>query len=174
MNYTQGGEVISVEQLNQKNKPTMHSQNPTIAKKKPWMQIVEAFFTEIEHGNIPAEMRQNMLISNEIISTKKDQQIRHLCLFFRISNLMTFFRKDPQFFDLLNICAIRTAKDLLSLFKKANILAFAAKEKEKGIPINLQTPLKTRRVSHLVAMDLVILEKNYGISIIKAKGIARI
>jgi hypothetical protein len=127
------------------------------------MPIVGTFFAEIERGGIPESMRKNMLMSNEVTSPEKGHKAIYTCLFFRASNLIAFFRGAPHLFELLNISGIRTAESLLLSLKKAGVLAFAGKAKERGIPVDPKLPLKTRRVSHLVALDLLILEQNYGI-----------
>ncbi|MCK5726246.1 MAG: hypothetical protein KAH22_05435 [Thiotrichaceae bacterium] len=61
---------------------------------------------------------------------------------------------------------IQTAPMLLEQLKIAGILAFDGKTKEKAIATkksNTTSDRDTRRVPHLVAIDLVILEQNYGI-----------
>jgi hypothetical protein len=65
---------------------------------------------------------------------------------------------------------------LLKQLKAAGILAFDGKEKEKGIPINPSVPsnMHVRRVSHLVAIDLVVLERDYGIVMQNNRKIARV
>jgi hypothetical protein len=64
---------------------------------------------------------------------------------------------------------------LLKQLKIAGVLAFDGKEKEKGIPMNPSVPSNThvRRVSHLVAIDLVVLERDYGIVMPSNREIAR-
>jgi hypothetical protein len=54
---------------------------------------------------------------------------------------------------------------LLEKLKSTGILAFNGKTKEKGIPINpnISSDMSVRRVSHLVAIDLVVLKQDYGI-----------
>jgi hypothetical protein len=88
---------------------------------------------------------------------------------------MTFFRKTSRFADLMHESTIQTALMLLKQLKGAGVLAFDGKEKEKGIPMNPSVTLDThvRRVSHLVAIDLLVLERNYGIVMPSNKGIAR-
>jgi hypothetical protein len=82
---------------------------------------------------------------------------QHDCLFFRLSNLIVFFCKTPRCADLMHKSTIRTASMLLKQLKGAGVLAFEGKEKEKSIPMNPSGPSDThvRRVSHLVAIDLV-------------------
>jgi hypothetical protein len=78
---------------------------------------------------------------------------------------MAFFRKTPRFTDLMSESTIQTASMLLKKLKGAGVLAFDGKEKEKGISINPSIPsnIHVRRVSHLVAIDLVVLKRDYGI-----------
>ncbi len=170
--HTKKGEILGIDKSTQQSSTNLNPQIPTVSKKPAWMAIVEAFFIEIERENIPETMRKNMLISHEVISSIKGNKTTHTCLFFRASNLIALFRKNPDLFELLNISGIHTAENLQSSLKKAGVLAFAGKEKEKGIPIDPKLPLKTRRVSHLVSIDLVILERDYGIRIPKSEWIA--
>ena len=169
--YTRQGDVININKLEQPSDLTITKEEPTILRIPSWQLIVETFFDEIESGGISEKMRQNILLSKEM--TSKNEQ--HNCLFFRLSNLMAFFRKTPQFSDLMHESTIRTASMLLKQLKGAGVLAFDGKEKEKGIPMNPSIPSDThvRRVSHLVAIDLVVLEQDYGIVMPSNKGIAR-
>jgi hypothetical protein len=96
-------------------------------------------------------MRQNMLMTNEVIASTTGKRERQACLFFRASNVMAFFRKEPRFFDLMNVSLINTAQDLLTQLDKAGVLAFGEKTREKGIPVNPNAPSDVRRVPHLVA-----------------------
>jgi len=161
--YTKQGEVISVDPLEPSSPPTINPQSSTIANKPLWMSIVENFFAEIENESIPERMRLNMLLANEIVTSPAGERARHRCLFFRASNLLSFFREVPRFFDLLNESSIHNSQDLIKQLQYGGILAFAGKTKEKGIPINSTIPSDTRRVPHLVAIDLVVLERDYGI-----------
>jgi hypothetical protein len=172
--HTKKGEIISVDALEQKSDPdsTKH-QEPTTPHKPAWIPIVETLFTEIGNKNIPEKMRQNMLITNEVITSATGKRERHACLFFRASNVMAFFRKDPRFFDLMNVSLINTAQDLLAQLDKAGVLAYGKKTKEKGIPMNPKTPSEVRRVPHLVALDLAILEQDYGMVMSNSGGIAK-
>jgi hypothetical protein len=169
--HTRQGEVIKIEQMTQELAPVITQHLPTISNTPSWQLIVETFFAEIENGDIPEKMRQNILLSKERIS--KNEQ--HDCLFFRLSNLMAFLRKTPRFADLMHESTIRTASMLLKQLKGAGVLAFDGKEKEKGIPMNPSVPSDTnvRRVSHLVAIDLVVLERDYGGLIPSNREIAR-
>ncbi len=169
--HTQKGDIISVDKLEQPSAKTS-PQKPTVSTKPVWIPIVEAFFTEIERENILETMRKNMLISNEVITSAKGNKTTHSCLFFRPSNLIAFFHKTPHLFELLSTSGILTAKALLLSLKKSAVLAFAGKEKEKGIPIDPKSPFKTRRVSHLIAIDLVVLEQDYGMVMPKSQQIA--
>jgi hypothetical protein len=132
---------------------------------------VETFFDEIESGSIPEKMRQNMLLSKEMTLMNE----RHDCLFFRLSNLMAFLRKTPRFSNLMQKSTIQTASMLLEQLKAAGVLAFNNKTKEKGIPINSSISLdaNVRRVSHLVALDLVIMERDYGVVMSNSVQIAK-
>jgi hypothetical protein len=67
---------------------------------------VETLFAEINNENIPEKMRQNMLITNEVITSAAGKRERHACLFFRASNVMALFRKAPHFFDLMNTIVV--------------------------------------------------------------------
>jgi hypothetical protein len=87
--------------------------------------------------------------------------------------VIAFIRKDPRFFDFMNVSLINTAQDLLTQLDKAGVLAFVEKPKEKGIPINLNAPSDVRRVPHLVALDLVVLEQDYGVVMSSSEGIAK-
>ena len=169
--HTKGGEIVGISPFEQPSNPVIIKEEPTVPYKPSWIQIVETFFDEIESDGIPEKMRQNILLSKETTS-KKEQ---HNCLFFRLSNLMAFFRKTPRFADLMHESTIRTASMLLKQLKVAGVLAFDGKEKEKGIPMNSSAPSDThvRRVSHLVAIDLVVLERDYGISMSSNRGIAK-
>ena len=115
-----------------------------------------------------------MLLSKELITSTNDQSESHNCLFFRLSNLMAFFCKTPRFFDLMNESTIHSASVLLEQLKIAGVLAFDGKTKEKGIPTNTRIDADVRRVPHLVALDLVILEQDYGIVMASNENIARI
>ncbi len=169
--HTRSGEIVAISSFEQPSAPVISNEEPTVSYKPSWIQIVETFFDEIEQGGIPEKMRQNILLSKETISSNK----QHDCLFFRPSNLMTFLRKTPRFADLMYESTIRTTSVLLKQLKEASVLAFDGKEKEKSIPINpnISSDTNIRRVSHLVAIDLVILERDYGIVIRNNKGIAR-
>lgn len=160
--HTQQGELIHVNKLEQQTDVAIDSQKSTTENKPLWIIMVETFFTEIENEGIPEKMRQNMLIANETVMSARGKRERHPCLFFRASNLMALFREKPHFFALLDAASIHTASALLATLNKAGILAFHGKTKEKGIPINPNLPSKTRRVPHLVAIDLVVLEQDYG------------
>ena len=169
--HTRKGEVININKVAQQLEPVVNQQEPTVLNKPSWLLIVETFFAEIESDGIPEKMRQNILLSKEAKPTNE----QHDCLFFRLSNLMAFFRKTPRFTDLMHKSTIRTASMLLKQLKGAGVLAFDGKEKEKGIPMNPSIPSDTqvKRVSHLVAIDLVVLERDYGIVMPSNKGIAR-
>ena len=170
ISYTKQGDIINVNQLEQSPEPVMSPKEPTIFHKPSWIQIVETFFDEIASGGIPEKMRQNILLSKETISSNE----QHDCLFFRASNLMTFLRKTPRLADLMHKLTIWKTSMLLKQLKEAGVLAFDGKEKEKGIPIHPKTPSDTqRRVSHLVAIDLTVLERDYGIVMPSNRGIAR-
>ncbi len=169
--HTEKGEIVDIEKLEQRK--ILNNKHSTVINTPSWQFIVETFFNEIASGGIPEKMRQNMLISKVSISLAKGEKEQHDCLFFRISNLMEFFRQTPRFYDLLNASGITRSKTLWNELNKAGVLAFNGKTKEKGIPIKADTPLKTRRVPHLVALDLVVLEKNYGIIMTSNKGIAK-
>ena len=56
---------------------------------------------------------------------------------------------------------------------KIGILAFAGKTKEKGIPKNSSESSSVRRVPHLAAFDLVVLERDYDIAMLSNGGIAK-
>jgi hypothetical protein len=172
--HTKKGEIISVDALGQKSDPnsTKH-QESTTPHKPAWILIVETLFAEIDNENIPEKMRQNILMTNEVITSLTGKREKHTCLFFRASNVMAFFHKDPRFFDLMNVSLINTAKDLLTQLDKAGVLAFGEKTREKGIPVNLNTPSDVRRVPHLVALDLVVLEQDYGVVMSSSEGIAK-
>jgi Rha family phage regulatory protein len=159
--HTKRGEIIGFDKFEQLSDLPITKEEPTISSKPSWQLIVETFFNEIENGAIPEKMRQNILLSKEMISTHE----QHDCLFFRLSNLMAFFRKTPRFTDLMSESTIQTASMLLKKLKGAGVLAFDGKEKEKGIPMNPSAPSDThvRRVSHLVAIDLVVLRRDYEI-----------
>ncbi len=133
--------------------------------------MVETFFDEIENDGIPEAMLQNMLLSKEMPSKNK----QHDCLFFRLTNLMTFFRNTPRFAQLMQQSTIKTAPMLLEQLKTTGLLAFNGKAKEKGIPVKNSVPWEAsvRRVSNLVAIDLQILEKNYGIVMSNNEKIVR-
>jgi Rha family phage regulatory protein len=171
ISHTKKGEIINVTELEQKPEYKISLQEPIIPAKLSWQLIVETFFDEIENGGIPEKMRQNILLSKEMTSTNK----QHDCLFFRLSNLMVFFRKTPHFADLMHASTIRTASMLLKQLKGAGVLAFDGKEKEKSISMNpsLSSDTTVRRVSHLVAIDLVVLERDYGIVMPSNTKIAR-
>jgi Rha family phage regulatory protein len=170
--HTKRGEIISVDRSTQQSSTKLKPHAPTVSTKSAWIQIVEAFFTEIERGNIPETMRKNILIANEVTTSTTTNNKTHTCLFFRASNLIALFRKTSHLFELLNISGIQSAEGLLLTLKKAGVLAFSGKEKEKAIPIDPKLPLKTRRVSHLVAIDLVILEQDYEVVMPKSEQIA--
>jgi hypothetical protein len=159
--HTKQGDVIHVNKLTQSSDSMITKGEPTVLNKPSWLLIVETFFDEIENGGIPEKMRQNMLLSKELISMNE----RHDCLFFRLSNLIEFFRKTPRFSYLIQESTIQTASILLEKLKSTGILAFNGKTKEKGIPVNPSIPsdMNVRRVSHLVAIDLVVLKRNYGV-----------
>jgi Rha family phage regulatory protein len=161
--YTKQGDVISINELEQPLTASNTKEASTVPSKLSWMMIVEMLFEEIENNRIPEKMRQNMLIAQELIPASTRKRERHACLFFRAANMMAFFHENPRFVELLNELSIHTTQALLAQLTKAGVLAFAGKEKEKGIPINPTEPSKTRRVSHLVAIDLVVLERDYGV-----------
>ena len=170
--HTKQGDVIYVNKLAQSSKPEMVKEVPTAPNTLSWLAFVETFFNEIESGNIPEKMRQNMVLSKEMIATNE----LHDCLFFRLSNLMEFFRKTPRFSHLMQESTIKTAPILLEQLKVAGVLAFNGKAKEKGIPTNFSasSDRNMRRVSHLVAIDLVVLERDYGIVISNSKKIVKV
>jgi hypothetical protein len=167
--HTQKGEIINIGKL--EPEVIIHNDKPTVSKTPSWQLLVETFFDEIENGGIPEKIRQNILFSKEMTSINE----QHDCLFFRLSNLMAFFRKTLRFSELMNESTVRTASMLLKQLKGAGVLAFDGKEKEKAIPMNYSDPSDTdvRRVSHLVATDLVVLERDYGIVIRSNKKIAK-
>jgi phage anti-repressor protein len=176
--HTEQGEIINISQTGQDfeseilwQTPTVNNQDPTIVAEPSWLLLVEVFFDEIERGGIPEKMRQNMLLSKEMTSMNE----QHGCLFFRLSNLIAFFRKTPRFSALMQKSTIQTASMLLEQLKTANVLAFGGKTKEKGIPMNTNalSDNNVRRVSHLVAIDLVVLERNYGIGMSSSEQIAK-
>ena len=169
--HTRSGEIIKIGQINNKS---ISDSNPTVSEKPLWTTLVETFFNKIASGGISEKMRQNMLISKVSIALASGKKEQHDCLFFRPSNLMAFFHKEPRFYDLLNASGITRSKTLLNELNKAGVLAFNGKTKEKGIPIKPDIPLKTRRVPHLVALDLVVLKENYGIIMASNGGIAKI
>jgi len=170
--HTKKGEIVNIGKLEPEE--IIHNDEPTISNTPSWQFIVETFFNEIASGGIPEKMRQNMLISKVSIALASGKKEQHDCLFFRPSNLMAFFHKEPRFYDLLNASGITRSKTLLNELNKAGVLAFNGKTKEKGIPIKPDIPLKTRRVPHLVALDLVVLKENYGIIMASNGGIAKI
>jgi len=173
--HTKKGEIINIDQLEQKLAPApiIGKQKSTTPHKPSWITIVETFFAEIESGRIPEKIRQNMLIAKELITSPIGKRETHPCLFFRASNMMAFFCENPHFVDLMTTSSITTTQTLLTELNKAGVLAFGGKTKEKGIPINPNMPLETRRVPHLVAIDLVILEQEYGIVLLNSENIAR-
>ncbi len=176
--HTEQGDLVNVSTLEQSLTPEFHPQKPTqastTAQKPLWISIIEMFFEEIDQGKIPEKMRQNMLITKEHIKLPTGKKEPHSCLFFRASNLVAFLRETPRFFDLINESGLYTPRALLAQLKKAGVLALNGKVREKTIPINPKIPLKTRRVSHLVAIDLVILERDYGIVIANSRKIAKV
>jgi hypothetical protein len=169
--HTKGGEIVGISPFEQPSDPVIIKEEPTVLYKSSWIQIVEMFFDEIESDGIPEKMRQNILLSKEMTSGNE----QHDCLFFRLSNLMAFFRKTPRYTDLMNKSTIRTASMLLKQLNDAGVLAFDGKEKEKGISMNPSIPsdINVRRVSHLVAIDLVVLKRDYAIVMSSHRGIAR-
>jgi len=174
--YTTQGEVINVNKLVQESKPVIRQQEPTTVHKPSWIAIVETFFNEIESDGIPEKMLQNMLLSKETITLTNGQCEQQDCLFFRPSNLMAFFRKTLRCFDLMNESTIHSTQMLSEQLKTAGVLAFDGKTKEKGIPINstgIHADVHVRRVAHLVALDLVVLERDYGIVMPSNGKIAR-
>jgi len=171
--HTEQGELISIDKLEPQEEKISHKKS-TVLSNPSWRLILETLFEEIVKGNIPEKIRQNMLISKETITSSKGENERHLCLFFRASNVMAFFREMPRCFDLINESNLNTAQDLVEEFTTAGILAFEGKIKEKGIPIDPKIPSEIRRVSHLVAIDLVLLERDYGIVLLGSKGIVKI
>jgi len=171
--HTRQGEIINVTQLEQQPTPEVINNIPTMPNKPLWIQIIEAFFDEIDNEGIPEKMRQNMLLAKESIVLSTGKNERHLCLFFRASNMIAFFHESPRFFDLLNASSIHSAQTLVKQLQQAGILAFTGKTKEKGIPINPSIPSDVRRVPHLVALDLVVLEQDYGVVISSSGGIAK-
>jgi len=170
--HTQQGEIVNVTQLMQPLAAEINSEKSTVSQKPAWIRLLEMFFAEMECGEIPEKMRQNMLLAKENITVLTGKRERHICLFFRAANMMAFLRKTPCFIDLMDESSIHTTQVLLAQLEKADVLAFAGKTKEKGIPINPNTPSKTRRVSHLVAIDLVVLHQKYGVKIPNSKSIA--
>ncbi|MBE8233223.1 MAG: hypothetical protein HAW67_05755, partial [Endozoicomonadaceae bacterium] len=112
---TRGGEIVKIRPLEQSSGFIVDKKAPTIPKKTSWIAMVETFFAEIDNGGIPEKMRQNILLSKETTSTNE----QHDCLFFRLSNLMAFFRKTPRFADLMNESTIQTASMLLKQLKGA-------------------------------------------------------
>jgi len=173
--HTKKGEIISIDTLEKKSEldPIINHQESTTPYKPAWIPIVETLFSEIENESIPEKMRQNMLITKEVITSPTGKRERHTCLFFRASNVMAFFSKNPCFFDLMSESLINTTQDFLTQLNKAGVLAFGEKTKEKGIPVKPNTPSDVRRVPHLVALDLVVLEQDYGIVISSNGGIAK-
>jgi len=107
--HTKQGEIIGISKFEQSSDPVITKETPTVLKTPSWLLIVETFFSEIETGGIPEQMRQNMLLSKETTSTNE----QHDCLFFRLSNLMAFFRKAPRFSHLMQESTIQTASVLL-------------------------------------------------------------
>jgi hypothetical protein len=170
--HTKKGRVIDISRLEQE---LVVEQQKSSVLKQPWLSMIETFFDEIEKGGIPETMRQNMLLSKEVIILTHGKRERHDCLFFRLSNLMAFFRKTPRFADLMQESTIHTSSILLEQLKVAGVLAFDGKTKEKGIPINPSVPsdANVKRVSHLVAIDLVVLEREYGVVMLSKGEIAR-
>lgn len=169
--YTDEGQIINIAPLEQPLISKISPKTSTDIKKTAWIQIVEAFFTAIADNNIPQNMRQNILISEERVTLATGQQERHTCLFFRAANLMELFRKTVHLEEILHDLSLHTTKALIELLKQADILAFNGKVKEKAIPINALS--NTRRVSHLLALDLVRLEQDYKILMPKNEKIAR-
>ena len=172
--HTKKGRVIDISRLDQEL--VVEQQEKPAVLKQPWLSMIETFFDEIENDGIPDTMRQNMLLSKEVMIFTNGKRERHDCLFFRLSNLMAFLRKTPRFADLMHKSTIQTAPILLEQLKAAGVLAFDGKEKEKGIPMNPSVPsdTKVKRVSHLVAIDLVILEREYGVVMLGHGEITRI
>ena len=175
--HTQEGEIINVTQLEQQITPEIINNLSTTAtttiNKPLWIPIVEALFDEIANEGIPEKMRQNMLLAEENMTSSTGKNERHLCLFFRASNMIAFFHENPRFFDLLKISSIHSAQTLVQQLQQAGILAFAGKTKEKGIPMNPSVPLESRRVPHLVAIDLVVLERDYEVAMSSRGEIAK-
>lgn len=171
--HTKQGEIVQIDKLKQKSAPKLSKKKSTPTNKPLWITLVETFFTEIDRGGIPEKMCQNMLIAKETITSPTGERKTHPCLFFRASNMMEFFRENPHFVDLMTTSSITTTQTLLTELNKAGVLALGGKTKEKGIPINPSMPLETRRVPHLVAIDLVILKQEYGIVLLNSENIAR-
>jgi hypothetical protein len=170
--HTKQGDIIYVNKLAQSSEPKIVKEAPSTPNTLSWLAFLETFFNEIESGNIPEKIRQNMVLSKEMIATNE----LHDCLFLRLSNLMEFFRKTPRFSHLIQKSTIKTAPILLEQLKVAGVLAFNGKAKEKGIPTSSSTSSdrNMRRVSHLVAIDLVVLERNYGIVMSNSEKIAKV
>ena len=108
--HTKKGEIITIGKL--EPKAIIHNDEPTVLKTPLWQLIVETFFNEIESDGIPEKMRQNILLSKEMTSTNE----QHDCLFFRLSNLMAFFRKTPRFADLMHKSTIRSNRGMVRIF----------------------------------------------------------
>jgi Rha family phage regulatory protein len=126
--HTKRGEVIDISKFKQSSSSVITKEDPTVSNTPSWLLLVEAFFNEIESGGIPEKMRQNMLLSKETISMNE----QHDCLFFRLSNLMAFFRKTPRLSHVMHDSTIQRASMLLEQLKIAGVLAFDGKTKEKG------------------------------------------
>lgn len=146
-------------------------QPPKYKEKISDLWMIETLFEAIENNNLPEKTRQNMLIAKEIIQLSNGESELHQCLFFRLSNVISFLRQQAH--DALYHSPIRKTQDLLAQLEQAGILALAGKIKEKSIPIEPTKLGNQRRVSNLIAIDLVILEQEYGIVIINSKAIAK-
>jgi hypothetical protein len=171
--HTEQGELVSISTLEQPPKAVIGHQKSTTPNKPLWIQIMEMFFDAMDKEEIPEKMSQNMLITKEVITSPTGKPEKHTCLFFRASNMMAFFRDNPRFFELINASSIHSAQTLLAQLQQAGVLAFNGKIKEKGIPINPSKPTTSRRVSHLVAIDLVLLEQHYGLALLNSEGVAK-
>ena len=171
--HTEQGELVSINKLEQSAEAVISHKKPTASNKPLWIQIIEMLFNAMGKEEIPEKMRQNMLLTKQVITSPTGKHEKRTCLFFRVSNIIAFFRESPRFFELINTSSIHSTQTLLAQLQQAGVLAFDGKIKEKGIPIDPSKPSKLRRVSHLVAIDLMVLEKNYGLVLLSSEGIAK-
>jgi phage anti-repressor protein len=133
--YTDEGHIINIAPLEQSLVSKISPKTSTSTKRIVWIQIVEAFFTEIADTNIPKKMCQNILISEELITLSTGEQERHTCLFFRATNLMELFRKTVHLRKILHDLSLHTTQALIELLQQADILAFNGKVFQ-SIPVN--------------------------------------